>query len=539
MSADLQKQAMLLLKQEVKTLETLAKKSVKSEKKNDKKGKKGWAGFLDGSQREHAIAELEKKKNLWAMMEWCDSWIPFEVPADGNCGIWSTLTLTNNNPESTMSDMESLTEECRRMRQLVAQEWEDLAKDSFWQSLFMRLVALFDDGADSDSNSDGSLPDKPRIEPGPAVKKESQDSEKVSKSAKPAKAKACQDTAQKKDQESASSGPAQPVQANQEGDRAKLEAKTPKRKKPNPTIFVDLTTPPKITVGAACGTRRKRDTSLDGVVLGKKSAVAAAEERTQNLRKKLAENQAIFFGQSEDQTKTPAEEKDPSNEAEDEEQAETTQKKKKRAKRNRRFHKKPPCEESMRLLAARGYLGKLRITWAYCQAFHASVRHKSADSAEAVSNSGKCNTFALLPALLLEGKEVPCSVCAVMLKKAGFSAEEFQKHTTPSEEGGIFMSPNRMLQMEMQDIKPLAPEITQPSVTEPLPPVDVEALDPDQLQIVPYTGNPLASGDAPEEDLPTQSVPLLMLDTVVTVYILVGLHVLHLVVNRFWCCLIL
>ena len=96
-----------------------------------------------------------------------------------------------------------------------------------------------------------------------------------------------------------------------------------------------------------------------------------------------------------------------------------------------------------------------------------------------------------------------------------------------------------MLQMEMQDIKPLAPEITQPSVTEPLPPVDVEALDPDQLQIVPYTGNPLASGDAPEEDLPTQSVPLLMLDTVVTVYILVGLHVLHLVVNRFWCCLIL
>ena len=65
----------------------------------------------------------------------------FEVPADGNCGVYTLLCLENLQFGTGSRDPDIVTQH----RNFIADAWEEVAKDDqTWQEIYQRLVATFD-----------------------------------------------------------------------------------------------------------------------------------------------------------------------------------------------------------------------------------------------------------------------------------------------------------------------------------------------------------------------------------------------------------
>ena len=69
--------------------------------------------------------------------------IASEVPADGNCAIWSLVSLQNDSPVVADQDV-SFRKACEDLRANIAQKWADVSSDVLWQTVFKDLVAGWD-----------------------------------------------------------------------------------------------------------------------------------------------------------------------------------------------------------------------------------------------------------------------------------------------------------------------------------------------------------------------------------------------------------
>ena len=87
----------------------------------------------------------EQLQNFQVLIEWCKqaNVVPFEVPADGNCGAWSLLSLDRGGPLQDGAD-EAFLEMSLAIRAEISQGWKDVARDPKWQQFFCRMVATFD-----------------------------------------------------------------------------------------------------------------------------------------------------------------------------------------------------------------------------------------------------------------------------------------------------------------------------------------------------------------------------------------------------------
>ena len=66
-----------------------------------------------------------------------------EVPMDGNCGIWSILTLHNNDPFMSFRTPEAV-QACQTLRESMAKSWAKASVIPMWQNLFVNCVEVLD-----------------------------------------------------------------------------------------------------------------------------------------------------------------------------------------------------------------------------------------------------------------------------------------------------------------------------------------------------------------------------------------------------------
>ena len=97
-------------------------------------------GPLHNSLRESTSERLQMVHNWKDLQEWLwngGGFVPGEVPADGNCAIWSLLSLQKDNPQLVASEH---VEECQKIRSEIADLWPQVCEDQMWQFLFHRLL---------------------------------------------------------------------------------------------------------------------------------------------------------------------------------------------------------------------------------------------------------------------------------------------------------------------------------------------------------------------------------------------------------------
>ena len=76
----------------------------------------GKKGLMQECVRESTADRLQLVHNWKELQEWLwngGGFVPGEVPADGNCAIWSLLSLQHDNPQLVASEH---VEECQKMR---------------------------------------------------------------------------------------------------------------------------------------------------------------------------------------------------------------------------------------------------------------------------------------------------------------------------------------------------------------------------------------------------------------------------------------
>ena len=131
-------------------------------------------GALESSNVE-AVSQLcllrdrcDSLQNFQALQDWLAEFIAVEVPKDGNCGAWSVQALINGNPFQQPRAEDNI-----KLRNEIAALWLKVSSDILWQSIFFEIVCPFDRVVDEDDLpmivSEKIVPKKePKIEPGPA-----------------------------------------------------------------------------------------------------------------------------------------------------------------------------------------------------------------------------------------------------------------------------------------------------------------------------------------------------------------------------------
>ena len=126
-------------------------------------------GLMQDCLRESTADRLQIVHNWKELQEWLwngGGFVPGEVPADGNCAIWSLLSLQHDNPQLVASEH---VEECQKMRSEISKLWPMAWEDEMWQFIFHKLVYEI------------SLPENQADSPPPQVKTEPKATPKAKK----------------------------------------------------------------------------------------------------------------------------------------------------------------------------------------------------------------------------------------------------------------------------------------------------------------------------------------------------------------------
>lgn len=354
-------QILLAHDNEISTLQSLMKQ----------KHQKGRArSFLSETMLENMECRIQQVEALKKLQDWLASedLIAGEVPTDGNCGVWSILSLQKNEPLLSTSKM---SEEAHSLRLEISTSWRELASNRAWQQFYVQLFSIWDKDGDEDEDSPAERPCK-------AEKQEPQSPRKLKK------LKGCIDliTPPK-----SSSAPKRLVVADGDKPQSVYPSKRPL---PNPTVSSE-----------PCG-----EASADPECQQKK------KKRSKNLKESVADllesiNQE-WIEEKEKMSKRKS--KEDENQKEQEEAATPAPK-----KRRRRLCKvKQKTDEDRKLAAAKTYLGTLGITWQFSQSYHCRF------------SNVRCGEFTLLQRKLINGEEPHCSACQAMLKIKSFVAEDLQ-----------------------------------------------------------------------------------------------------------------
>ena len=145
------------------------------------------------------------------MNQWLQGLHAFEVPGDGNCGIWSLLCLLHGQ-HFTSWDNEDLQKQCDDLRVRCAEYWVEECGNPMWQEIFNATVASFDERPSSKEK---------KLQAG--VKQEPLEEPPLPPPDLP------------------------PQPSLSEGATVKMETTPKSKKRPLPTQFIDLVTPEKDT----------------------------------------------------------------------------------------------------------------------------------------------------------------------------------------------------------------------------------------------------------------------------------------------------
>eukprot|EP00435_Cladocopium_sp_Y103_P000434 s270_g1.t1 len=328
-----------------------------------------WVAIRETAQTR--IDEIERWKQLQEWLWSGGGLIASEVPADGNCAVWSLRACLNSTTEANPED-EDQKLECLKLRQEIAKLWESVKDDVTWRTIFQLLINAFD------APPENEVKQEPHLQT------------------------------------------------------------PPKKRKPGPAIFVDLSTPPKDQsqgkhVKAVGGQRpamqMKRpgdginpipppcpgpaDPELPGDDDGddsKKKRKRPAKAKSKNLKEKLEE----AVGGSMPKKSRPQDsgaQADKGAEGDGEEnEAEKVKKKQRTCK------KKQKTDDERVAETVQTYLSSIGITWLFHQHFHAQ---------QCLGRFGipKCNKFTDMQAKLQVGKLPECPTCQAMLQSAGFDMD--------------------------------------------------------------------------------------------------------------------
>ena len=215
----------------------------------------------------------------------------------------------------------------------------------------------------------------------------------------------------------------------------KAEPPSPKRRmKPEPTIFLDLTSPPKksrkssevFAEGAQHGSSSSHKQKLADPVFQQPETEEGAPESKEKdqqrrmrfaaagvaLKRKRKTRQLLKKGNK----KQPVSKKKSKKKKQKKGVEEGDEEEKK--KRQRTCKTKERTESDKRIRAVRIYLAIIGVTYLSSQAFHGSFSHATLP---------KCTNYRAMFQELLEGDKPTCEVCAKMLKDKGFNREDMMK----------------------------------------------------------------------------------------------------------------
>ena len=339
------------------------------------KGLKGHAMHLqmsliaDYAERVLQLENFQKMNSLVA----AKGYIATEVPADGNCALWSILQLEEGKPLGGTSSQES----CQKLRERIAKRWELASKNTSWQKVFKATVAVFQAAEDEDGKSKAAASVVP-----------------TAKSKSP-KSKA---TRPNKEVDAAANVKIKKERSAFEANMEEIDVTTPQKKlKLTRPAFCPWPQKPKAVVEQTDG----GDGSSDRQQL--RSKVEAAVSKAEEDGRKV---QMV--------SKTDEDEKE---EVEDE--MLVAEQKQGKRRRSRCFKKKEPTQDARMWQAVRLYLANKGVTWQMCQKSHANLKP--------VDGSAECLGFAHLQAKLIDGSWPDCGLCQSMMKKHNCNPDDVEK----------------------------------------------------------------------------------------------------------------
>lgn len=346
--------------------------------------------IIAGNVSSSFIAQTARRRfsdleNFQMLQSWLgESLVGMEVPRDGNCGVWSIMQLQNGGKLMNHDDA-SVKAEQVALRQEIASKWREASKSKMWQCIYVELCRVFEEPPVPPPDSPPSKSSQPSDPPPPS----------------------------KSDPDAGGPGG---------GRKPKPELVTPSKRRPLPTFFLDLCTPPKTknieVVGAQPSALPEPEKAelpnVGGAVRyrlrGKRqelrSVVGGALDRDASPSTRMKEPKP---------DKSMPTDLNPENATQGDGEVEHVQTPKKKPKRrNRGCWKKVKSEEDRASEAVRVYFASKGLTYAFSQAFHS----------RRVATGGKCKEFALMQKELLHGDYKPqCDACTAMLRVKGFDLQ--------------------------------------------------------------------------------------------------------------------
>ena len=379
-------------------------------------------GILHQSLRETAAQRMEALSNWKQLQDWLwhgGGLVGAEVPAEGNCSIWSLLSLFHDDPFLVV---DNLKDECQSLRLKIANCWPQVSEDKIWQELFVRLL--------------NDIPiQSAKVKTEPAAPKRKGKKQKTvfvdlttpprdsKKSSKTAEVVGSQRPALKVKGTDASPFETPPIQRCAEEAAKKLEAKQSK----------------KAGKEEAQKPSKKRSTSKEATEKPskKRSTSKEATEKkaggAQNLKERL---EAIPELESEPKKPKKKNKKLKKIQQPDEEDAETKQERRKRSCKTKVW-----TPHNWKIEAAQTYLASKDVTWSDAQHFHAQA---------APDGSSKCRTFKSLPEMLLKGEMPECQQCLAVLQERNVVIEDLRAYCEAQEESGVLAGKKRWMELEKE-----------------------------------------------------------------------------------------
>lgn len=350
-------------------------------------------GMIESIESQLHIAENFQKLQGWLF---ASGYVVTDVPADGDCACWSLLSLMRKDPFISFHD-KACKEACQQIREDLVQLWKSVSKKPQWQRFYEELS--FD-------------PEQPEV---PQTREEEQN-----------------------------------LSHSQTSVKSEM-LKTPSKRRPQPTIHIDLLTPEKAPEAhhrlevvcnqkGAIDLKKKKRSEIDIPSASQKRAKLPAAEAAegdgqvmppkkekedakvnssrQAFQTKMENEFPLDEGRQSKRTdikKKPKDERNEEDKAKGEETAEAEGKQKK--KRQRTCKSKVKTAEERKLAAVKAYLASKGITWPFCQKYHRRL---------GLPGAHECKSLTNLHASLMELEEPSCTTCLAMLKAQSASLEELK-----------------------------------------------------------------------------------------------------------------
>ena len=318
--------------------------------------------ILESSRKR--LVEIERFKQL---NDWLEGAQAFEVPGDGNCGVWSLICfeLGHHLVDFTQQKVVQRAEEIRHE---IADFWVEVQDNHTWQQIFLKTVSTFDAAPSNTNKRDVLKAEIIKMETTPIKKRKALPELKHGETI---------DLCTPEKQKAVTVGACRSTLSRAASVRTRSDWKVGLVERPEdpPSLSERPEDPPSLPVEQL---KRNIEDAFDG-------------NQSSGEKQKLGDHDGSDVEQSE--------------------------KRKKKRMRVRSCKSKPKTDYDYKLAAVKTYLGTLGVTWAYSQTYHSRC---------AVGARTKCSQFATLQEDLVNHEMPECLTCKAMLQHVGFKMEDLK-----------------------------------------------------------------------------------------------------------------